>query len=94
MACFRYNTTENFIFLLKYSQQKFYLNADEKLFSFGTVWHRKFHLYVQLPYTKISYLRKHTHVRNDAAFLYFRLKESSENIIHRKNFRETETYKN
>ena len=43
--------------------------------------HRKSHFYAQLSYTKISYLRKITHLRKDAAFLHFRLKESSENMI-------------
>ena len=43
--------------------------------------HRKLHLYAQLSYTKISYLRKDTHLRKDAAFLHFHLKESSENTV-------------
>ena len=63
------------------SFRKVYLNASEKLLVFVTIPHRKFHLYVQLSYTKISYLRKNTHLRKDAAFLHFRLKESSENMI-------------
>ena len=41
----------------------------------------KFHIYVRLLYTKISYLRKNTHLRKDAAFLDFPLKESSKNMI-------------
>ena len=81
MACFRCNTTENFIFSLKYCQQKVDLNTSKKSFVFATIRHRKFHLYVQLSYTKISYLHKNTHLRKDAAFLNFRLKESSENVI-------------
>ena len=81
MACFRCNTTENFIFLLKYRQQKVGLNTSKRPLVFVTIRHRKFHLYVQLSYTKISYLRKNTHLRKDAAFLHFRLKKSSENII-------------
>ena len=40
-----------------------------------------FHLYAQLSYTKISYLSKNTHLRKDAAFSHFCLKESSENMI-------------
>ena len=77
MACFRCNTTENFIFLLKYRQRKVDLNTSKKSLVFVTIRH----LYVQLSYTKISYLRKNTHLRKDAAFLHFRLKESSENMI-------------
>ena len=57
------------------------LNTSQKLLASVTIWHWKFHLYVQLTYMKISYLRKNTHLREDAAFLYFRLKESSENIF-------------
>ena len=72
----QYNVA-NFIFLLKYRQPKVDLNAGEKLLVFITKRHRKFHLYPQLPYTKVSYLRKNTHLRKDAAFLHFRLKESS-----------------
>ena len=81
MACFRCNTTENFIFLLKYRQRKVDLNTSKKSLVFVTIRHGKFHLYVQLSNTKISYLRKNTHLRKDAAFLHFRLKESSENMI-------------
>ena len=81
MAYFRCNTTENFIFSLKYRQRKVDLNTSKKSFVFATIRHRKFHLYVQLSYTKISYLRKNTHLRKDAAFLHFCLKESSENMI-------------
>ena len=77
MACFRCNTTENFIFLLKYRQQKVDLNTSKKSLVFVTIRH----LYVQLSYTKISYLRKNTHLRKDAAFLHFRLKERWENMI-------------
>ena len=71
----------NLIFLLKYRHRKVDLNTSEKLLVFVTIPHRKFHLYVQLTYTKISYLRKNTHLLEDAAFLNFRLKESSENMI-------------
>ena len=81
MACFCCNTTENFIFSLKYRQRKVDLNTSKKSFVFATIRHRKFHLYVQLSYTKISYLRKNTHLRKDAAFLHFHLKEMSENMI-------------
>ena len=69
------------IFLLKYRQQKVDLYASEKSLVFVTKRHRKFHLYAQLSYAKISYLRQNTHLRKDAAFLHFRLKESSENVI-------------
>ena len=85
MACFCCNTTENFIFSLKYRQQKVDLNASKKSFVFVTIRLRKFHLYVQLSYAKISYLRKNTHLRKDVAFLHFRLKESSENMIFPRN---------
>ena len=75
----------NFIFSLKYCQRKVErkvdLNASEKLLVFFTKRHRKFHLYAQLLHTKISYLRKNTYLRKDAAFLHFRLKERSENMI-------------
>ena len=81
MACFRCNTTENFIFSLKYRQRKVDLNANEKSLIFIAIRHRKCHLYLELTYTKISYLRKNTHLRKDAAFSHFRLKESSENMI-------------
>ena len=82
MACFRCNATENFIFSLKYHQRKVDLNTSQKSLVFVTIWLRKFHLYVKLSYTKISYLRENTHLRKDAAFLHFRLKESSENMIY------------
>ena len=72
---------ENLIFLLKYRQQKVDLYASEKSLVFVTKRHRKLHLYAQLSYKKISYLRQNTHLRKDAAFLHFRLKESSENVI-------------
>ena len=36
-----------------------------------TMRHRKLHLYVQLLYTKISYLRKNTYLQKDATFLGF-----------------------
>ena len=81
MACFRCNTTENFIFSLKYRQRKFDLNTSKKSLVFFTIRPRKYHICVQLSYTKISYLRKNKHLQKDAAFLHFRLKESSENII-------------
>ena len=72
MACFRCHATENFTFLLKYCQQKVDLYTSKKLLVFVT----KFHRYVQLSYTKISCLRKNTHLRKDAAFLHFRLKQA------------------
>ena len=81
MACFHCNKTENFIFLLKYRLQKFGLNTSKKSLVFVTIRHRKFHLYVQLSYTKISYLRKNTHLQKDAALSHFCLKESSKNIF-------------
>ena len=71
MACFRCNTTKNFIFYLKYCQQTVDLNASEKSLVFVTIRHRKFHLYVQLSYTKISKLRKNAHLWKDTAFLHF-----------------------
>ena len=82
MACFRCNMTENFIFSLKYCQRKVDPNTSRKSHVFGTIRHRQFHLYVQLSYTKISYLCKNTHLWNDAASLHFPLKESSENMIY------------
>ena len=76
MACFRCNTTENFIFSLKYRQRKVDLNTSKKSLVFVTIRH-----HIRLSYTKISYLRKNTHLRKDAAFLHFRLKERWENMI-------------
>ena len=61
------------------------LNAGRKSLVFVTKRHRKFYLYAQLPYTKISYLRKNTHLLKDAAFLHFRFKGSSENMIFPSN---------
>ena len=77
MACFHCNATENLISLLKYRQRKVDLNTSKKWLVFVTIPH----LYVQLSYTKISFLGKNTHLRKDAAFLHFRLKETSENMI-------------
>ena len=71
----------NFIFSLKYRQQKVDLSTGKKLLLFPTKRHGKFHLYAQLSYTKISYLPKNTHLRKGATFLHFRLKVSSENMI-------------
>ena len=81
MVCFRCNTTENFIFELKYRQWKVALNTSKKSLVFVTIQHKKFHLYGQLSYTQISYLPKNTHLRKDAPFLHFRLKESSDKMI-------------
>ena len=81
MACFCCNTTENFIFSLKYRQRKVDLNTSKKSLVFNTIRHRKFRLYVRLSYTKISDLRRNTDLRKDAAFVHFRLKECSENMI-------------
>ena len=81
MACFLCNTTENFMSLHIYCKGKVDLNISKKPLVFATIPHRRFHLYVQLSYPKISYLPKNTHLRKDAAFLHFCLKESSENRI-------------
>ena len=67
-----------FIFSLKYRQRKIDLNTSKKSLVFVII--RKFHLYAQLSYMKISYLLKNTHLRKDAVFSHFRLKESSENM--------------
>ena len=73
---------ENFIFWLKYRQQKVDLKTTQKLLVFVTIQHRKFHLYVQLSCMKIKYIyARKTHLRKDAAFSHFRLKVSSENMI-------------
>ena len=72
---------ENFIFSLKYHQRKVDRNTSKKSIVFVTILHRNFHLYVQLSYTKISYLPKNTHLRKDAGVLHFCLKESLENMI-------------
>ena len=81
MTCFRCNATENFIFSLKYRQRNVDLNTSKKSLVFVTIQHSNFHLYVLESCTKISYLCKNTHLQKDAAFLHFRLKESSENMI-------------
>ena len=52
IACFRCNTTENFIYSLKSRKRKVDLNTSKKSLVFVTIRHRKFHLYVQLWYTK------------------------------------------
>ena len=54
MACFRCNTTKNFIFLLEYRQRNVYLGTSKKSLVFVTI----------------------RHLRKDAAFLHFRLKEN------------------
>ena len=72
---------ENFIFFVKYPQQKVHLKTSQKSLFFVTLQHRKFHLYIELSYTKISYLRQNMHFQRDAAFLLLRLNEISENII-------------
>ena len=61
---------------------------------FVTIRNRKFHLYVQLLYKKISYLCKNTHLRKDAAFLHFRFKESSENMTFPWNEKNTKPNEN
>ena len=81
MVCFRFNEIEDFIFLLKFRQRKDDLNTSKKSLVFVTIRHRKFYLYVQLLYTKISYLCKNKHLQKDAAILHFLLKESSGNIF-------------
>ena len=68
---------ENFIFSLNYLRQKVELNISLKMFVFITIRHRTFHLYAQLSFTKMSYLRGNTHLRKDAAFSF----SSSENMI-------------
>ena len=75
------NVVENFISLLKCRQRTVDLITSEKSLVFVAIGHRKFHLYEQLSYTKISYLLKNMHLWKDAASLHFRLKESSENMI-------------
>ena len=81
MACFRCNRTENLIFLLIYRQLKVDLDTSKKSLVFVTTRHRKFHIYVQLWYAKISYLCKNMHLRKNAVSLHFPLKKSSENMI-------------
>ena len=61
-----------FHLLVKYRQRTVDTNTSEKSLVMVTIRHRKFHLYVQLLHTKISYLRKKTDLRKDAAFLHFR----------------------
>ena len=66
---------------LKYRRGKVDLNAGEKSLVLVTKRHKKIDLYSQLSHTKISYLRKNAHLQKVTAFLHFRLKESSENMI-------------
>ena len=61
---------ENFIFSLTYGQPKFYQNTSEKLLIFITIRHRKFHLFVQLFYTKILYLCENRHMRKYAYYIF------------------------
>ena len=93
MTCFHCNKTAIFILLLKYCQRKVELNAREKSLVFVIIRHRKSRLYVQLSYTKISFLRENTHLRKDATFLHFRLKESLKNDIYVKR-KHTKTNEN
>ena len=74
---------QSFIFLLKYLQRKVDLCTSQKSLLFVTIRirHKNFHLYVQASHVKISNLCKGRHLRKDAAFLHFRLKESSKNMI-------------
>ena len=51
----KYNV-EKFIFSIKYRQRKVDLNTSEKSLVSITIRHRKFHIYVQLSYTKKTYL--------------------------------------
>ena len=92
MACFGCNMTENFIFLLKYCQPKVHLNTIKKSLVFVTIEHMKFHIYVWLLYTKISYLRQNTHLRKDAAFLNF-VRRKAKTIWYLKR-KHTKTNKN
>ena len=64
-----------------YLQRKADLNTSKKSLVYVTIRYRNFHLYLQLSYTKISYLHENTDLRKDAAFLHFRFKDSSENMI-------------
>ena len=81
VAFFPWSKSENFIFLLKYWQRKVDQKTSEKSLVFVKEQRRKFYLYVQLWNTKILYLRKTMLLQKDAAFLHFRLKKCSENII-------------
>ena len=62
---------ENFIFSLKYRQRKVGLNTSEKSLVFVTIRHRKFHLYVQLPYTKIFIFTQEYAFAERCCFLTF-----------------------
>ena len=84
----------NFIFSLKCRQRKVDLNAGEKPLVFVTKQHRKFHLYAQLSYAKISYLRKNTHLRKDAAFLHFQFEGKFKKYDISEKRKHTKTNKN
>ena len=84
MSCFRCNTTKSFIFLLEYCQWKVGLKASKKSLVFVTIQHFIFTSDISsfrpaIIYKNFKFTQK-THLREDAAFLHFRLKESSENM--------------
>ena len=88
MACFRCNTTENFIFLLKYRQQKVDLKTSKKLLVFVTIQNfvftssyriRKFHIYGKIR------------ICGKMLLSYIFVWRKAQKIWY---FRETETYEN
>ena len=81
MACFRCNTTEIFIFSLKYCQRKVNLNTSKKSLVFVTLRQNISSLRQAIIYEKFIFTRKYALVER-CYFLNFRLKESSENMIY------------
>ena len=62
MACFRCNTTENFIFLLKYRQRKVDLNTSKKSLVFVTIRHfmKILSLRLAIIYENFIFMQKYT----------------------------------
>ena len=80
MACFCFNARENFIFSHKYRQPKVDLSTCKRSLVFVTIRQRISSLHPAIVYEDVIFT-ENTHLRKDAAFLYFRLKEDSENMI-------------
>ena len=60
MACFRCNTTENFIFLLKYRQRNVDLSTSKKLLVFVSIRHTKMSsLHPAIIYEKFIFTQKY-----------------------------------
>ena len=85
MACFRRNTTENFIFLLKYRQRKVDLNTSKKPLVFVTIRQKISSLRAAITYENFIFTQKYTFAKRSYIFVWRKVKK----IWY---FRETETY--